>query len=369
MNEPIRILQVFSQMNRGGAEIMIMNLYRNIDREKVQFDFMVHTEEEGVFDKEIKLYGGHIYYVPWYTGENHFQYKKAWRAFFKAHHEYKIIHGHVRSTAAIYLKIANEFKIITIAHSHNTSSGKGFSAIAKYILQYPIRYTADYLFACSNFAGYWLFGKKACHKDNYFVLKNAINTKIFTYNENIRDQKRDEWHVSDNYVIGHVGRFHSQKNHDFLIDVFKTIHDQCNKAVLLLVGEGHLKNSIEKKVAELGLKECVIFAGLRSDIPEILQAMDVFLFPSLFEGLPVTLIEAQAAGLPCVVSDKITDEVKITKDLVSFVSLNESFEQWGAIVLKAADNFERKDRQIEIEKSGYDIVTTTQWMQAFYLKA
>src|SRR5690625_2672586 len=152
MQKPNRILHVFGGMGRGGAETMVMNLYRKIDRSKIQFDFIVHTQNKCDFDDEIELLGGRIYRVPRYNGKNHFQYKRAWHKFLMNHPEYKIIHGHVRSTASIYLKIANSYGLITISHSHNTSSGKGFSAIVKNIFQYKIRYIADYLFACSQTA-------------------------------------------------------------------------------------------------------------------------------------------------------------------------------------------------------------------------
>jgi len=179
MSQPIRVLQVFAQMNRHGSESMIMSMYRNIDRSKVQFDFIVHTTDKCDYDEEIESLGGRIYSIPRYTGTNHFLYKKAWHNFLKQHSDYKIIHGHIRSTASIYLKIAKKYGLITIAHSHNTSSGAGFSAIVKNIYQYPIRYIVDYLFACSKSAGTWLFGERACRKDNFFILNNAIDTKKF----------------------------------------------------------------------------------------------------------------------------------------------------------------------------------------------
>lgn len=328
MNKPIRILHVFGRLNRGGAEMMIMTLYRNIDRTKVQFDFIVHANEKCAFEDEVRFLGGNIYKVPRYNGKNHFQYKKAWNEFFQNHPEYKIIHGHIRSTASIYLKIAKKLGLITIAHSHNTSSGGGFSAVVKNILQYPIRSIADYLFACSRAAGEWLYGKRACKGDNFFILNNAIDTEKFIFNEETRLKKRKELQIEDKFVIGHVGRFHPQKNHYFLIDIFKEIYNINKNSVLLLIGDGDLKKSIQEKVEDLGLSNNVVFTGVRPNVPELLQAMDVFLFPSLYEGLPVALIEAQAAGLPCIVSDKITTDTKIT-DLISFVPLTKLPETMG----------------------------------------
>ncbi|WKY46936.1 glycosyltransferase family 1 protein [Eubacteriaceae bacterium ES3] len=362
MKEPVRILHVFGKLNRGGAETMIMNLYREIDRSKIQFDFVIHTEEECDYNLEIESLGGIIHHVPQYTGKNHFKYKKAWRDFFIEHSSYKIIHSHVRSTASIYLAMARKRGIYTIAHSHNTSSGSGVSSIAKNILQYRLRYIADDLFACSKDAGEWLFGNK-CH---FHILKNAIDTDKFRFNEEIRQTKRAELNVTDRLVIGHVGRFDPQKNHTFLIDIFKVINLKWENATLVLIGDGGLKNSIEKKVNDLGLEKTVIFTGVRSDVPELLQAVDVFLFPSLFEGLPLTLVEAQAAGLPCVISDTITREIVMKDELITFVLLEDEPETWADEVLK--NRAVRLNAQDEIKNNGYDIHSSVEWLQAYYLK-
>jgi len=360
------VLHVFALMNRGGAETMIMNLYRNIDRSKIQFDFMVHTEEECAFDDEINKFGGKIFSVPAYEGRNHISYKKSWEDFFKNHPEYKIIHGHVRSTASIYLKIAKKYGLTTIAHSHSTSSGTGFLAIAKNILQYPIRYTADYLFACSESAGVWLFGKRACKKDNFFILNNAIDTKKFIFNSTVREEIRKEFQIKDKFVIGHVGRLHAQKNHMFLIDIFKEVHDRNKNAILMLVGDGELRHSIEKKIKKLGLSDSVIFTGVRLDIPELLQAMDMFLFPSLHEGLPVTLVEAQASGLKILASDTITKEIAFT-DLVNFYSLRSSPKKWAVKALNSLNRNTRQNYLTEIKNANYDIEENAKWLENFYL--
>ena len=329
----IRVLHVLGGLNRGGAETMVMNLYRNIDRSKVQFDFIVHTKNKCDYDDEIKSLGGRVYNVPKYTGKNHFEYKKAWIRFFKEHSEYKIIHGHVRSTAAIYLKIAKKNGLTTISHSHNTSSGKGLSAVVKNTFQYPTRYVAEYLFACSEFAGKWLFGRKSLHKDNFYILNNAIDGKSFIFDKKIREDKREEFKIKDRFVIGHIGRFHPQKNHDFLIDIFKKVHDINNNAVLMLVGDGELKQIIQEKIENLGLCDSVIFTGVRSDIPDLLQAIDVFVFPSIFEGLGIVAVEAQAAGIPCIVADTIPKEAYIT-DLIKSISLSEPVDVWSKAILK-----------------------------------
>ncbi|MCA0981207.1 glycosyltransferase family 1 protein [Exiguobacterium aestuarii] len=366
MDLPIRVLQVFAQMNRGGAETMIMNIYRNIDRSKVQFDFVVHTELECDFDDEIQRLGGKIYKVPLYNGKNHFQYSQAWKLFFEDHPEYRIIHGHVRSTASVYLSIAKRYKLVTIAHSHNTSSGTGFSAFAKNVLQYPIRYIADHLFACSNSAGQWLYGFNSMRKKNFHIINNSIATQDFIFNYQSRERIRKEFQVENKFVIGHVGRFHKQKNHDFLIDVFKSIHEKNGNSILMLVGDGPLRKSIEEKVKNVGLTNQVIFTGVRSDIPELLQAMDVFAFPSLYEGLGIVAVEAQAAGLPCIVSDKLPNEVLVT-NLIKKEKINKT-KYWVNSILEFNETKERTDTSDQIKSNGYDIEESTEWLERFYLK-
>lgn len=366
MANPTRILNVLGRLDRGGAETMVMNLYRNIDRSKVQFDFVVHTKDKCDYDDEVRALGGKIYSLPSYTGKNHSQYKRAWNIFFEDHPEYKLVHGHIRSTAAIYLKVAKKYGLITIAHSHNTSSGKGLSAFVKNIMQYPIRNISDYLFACSEFAGNWLFGEKASKKNNFFLLKNAIDVEDFIYNEEVRKMKRQEFNLDGKFVIGNVARFHPQKNHTFLIDIFKKVHDKNNDAVLMMVGQGDLQPQIKKKIDDLGLGNNVIFTGVRTDIPDLLQAMDIFVFPSLFEGLGIVTVEAQAAGLECIVADTIPREAFVT-NLIDSVSLRESADTWAEKILKNS-NYERRNTYNEICDSGYEIKDTSKWLEDFYLQ-
>lgn len=366
MKKPIRVLNVLGILDRGGAETMIMNLYRNIDRSKIQFDFVVHTKDTGDYDEEVKSLGGKIYCMPTYNGLNHTHYKKAWHNFFKEHTEYQIVHGHVRSTAALYLKIAKEHDRVAIAHSHNTSSGKGLSAYVKNIMQYQIRNIADYLFACSELAGNWLFGENSCNKDNFFLFQNAISAEKFIYDEEVRHHKRKEFKLEGKFVIGNVARFHPQKNHTFLIDVFKKVHEKNKNAVLMLVGQGELEQEIRKKVADLDLTDSVVFTGVRSDIPDLLQAMDVFVFPSLFEGLGIVAVEAQAAGLKCIIADTIPKEAYVT-DLIDSLSLQESVDTWAEKVIDSYP-YERRNTFKEIYDSGYEIKETSKWLEKFYLE-
>lgn len=364
----IHVLQVFHGMNCGGAETMIMNLYRHIDRSKIQFDFLVHTTKKCFFDEEIRQLGGKIYCVPYYKITNGKQYKKALDDFFKAHPEIKIVHGHLGSCAHIYLQKAKEHGCYAIAHSHNTKP-KGFSLknCLYRLFTYKTRKVADYFFGCSVAAAEYRFGEKIAHSNKCGVLKNAIDVNKFAYSDLCRNEIREEYNLGSKFVIGHVGRFNTQKNHTFLIDIFKAIHDKRPDSVLMLVGVGDLMPTIKQKVDSLGLNDSVIFAGLRSDVHKMMSAFDVFLFPSLYEGLPVTLVESQTAGLPVVCSDVITKEVVVT-DFVVMCSLSWNAEKWADCVLKKEGYARNLNVELSITSAGYDIRESSRGLMSFYLE-
>ncbi len=363
---PIRVVHVLGALNIGGAETMVMNLYREIDREKVQFDFIIHTTMHCDFTDEILGLGGKIYHCPRYTGKNHVSYCKWWKEFFEKHPEYQIVHGHVRSTAAIYLAIAKKYYRITIAHSHSTSNGKGVSAIVKNCMQLPIRYIADYMFACSEYAGKWLFGSDVVRKDNFKVIANGIDLNRFAFNEKVRKDMRKQLRISDNtIVLGHVGRFTEPKNHRFLIEVFTEFRKKVADSKLLLVGDGELMNEIKDMVSSKKISDSVIFVGNKSNTEVYYQVMDVFVFPSLWEGFPLSVVEAQANGLYCLLSNRITKEVVLT-ELVKYIVL-ENLDSWidelNKIRLKARCKVLDKERL-----SFVDSEVVTQKLQEFYLK-
>ena len=365
MKEPIRILHVIGVMNRGGAETMIMNLYRNIDRSKVQFDFVQNEGEEAAYDREILELGGRIYHCPRYKGKNHLNYVKWWNNFFKNNKDtYQIVHGHIGSTASIYLSIAKKSGAYTIAHSH--SAGEG--SLLYRIFSYSTRNIADMFFACSKDAGISRYGERiGKNTERCIVLNNAIDTKKFAFSNERRVAMRNKLGIlEDSLVIGHVGRFVEAKNHAFLLDVFEEIFKVNINAKLLLVGDGELRASIEHIVEEKQLKDVVIFAGIQPNVWDYYQAMDVFLFPSIYEGLPVSMVEAQAAGLPCFVSSNVPYETAIT-DLVDFISLDISPKNWALKILDNC-NAERLDVTDKIKKAGYDVSYTANWLTDFYLK-
>lgn len=369
MSEPIRILHVIGIMNRGGAETMIMNLYRNIDRTKVQFDFVENSAGPAVFDEEILSLGGRIYRCPHYNGRNHVAYTRWWREFFRVHpSEYPIVHGHLGSTAAIYLSIAKKYGCHTVAHSHNVNKMRSLGDVVYGSFSYPTRFVADRFFACSREAGISRYGRKiGKNEEQCIVLRNAIDTAQFAFDVVVRKKMRTELNLAeDQLVIGNISRFSEQKNHMFLLDIFAEIRKKNPCAMLLLVGDGDLRPRIEQKITDLGLTDAVILTGVRSNTWDYYQAMDVFLMPSFYEGLPVSMVEAQTAGLPCCVSANVPKETALT-DLVEFIPLEKGAAHWEERILKRT-NESRRDMGAEIARAGYDIATTSKWLEDFYLK-
>lgn len=368
MEKVIKVLQVIGIMNRGGAETMIMNLYRNIDRTKVQFDFVVHTDADGMFDAEIKELGGTIYHCPKYVMTNHFEYKRWWNNFLKEHSkDYVAVHGHIGSTASIYLSISKKYGLYTIAHSHNTDGKISIKDIAYKILTLNTRNIADFFFACSQAAGLDRYGKRiANNTKKYKVLNNAIDSNMFKYDELKKEKVFEEFSLKeDSIVIGHIGRFNEQKNHKFFVEIANAVLEINRKVKFLLVGDGNLKSEIESLVQAYGIENNVIFTGVRTDVNCFYSAFDLFLFPSFYEGLPVTVIEAQAAGLKCLLSDTITNEVDIT-GLVEYMSLNSPAIEWAKKILDMLP-YDRTDTSEKIKNAGYDIMTTAQQLTDFYL--
>ena len=369
MEKAVRVLQVIGIMNRGGAEAMIMNLYRNIDRDKIQFDFVENTYAEAVFDEEIRKLGGTIFHCPHFNGKNYVQYKKWWKNFFEEHKgEYQIVHGHIGSTAAIYLKEAKKSGVYAIAHSHNSGTDHSIKSFLYNVISYPTRDIADYFFACSEVAGKDRFGKCVTESSNYRVIHNAIDTSEFRFRSEIRKKTREQLNIGEETaVIGHIGRFDIQKNHKFLVEIMKAVKDRKQNTIFLFVGDGELRPMIEKLVKEKKIEKNCIFLGVRNDVQDLIQAMDLLVFPSLHEGLPVTLVETQTAGLPCGITDKVPKESILTENLVSVMSLEDSAEIWADHIIGRLGE-KRYDRSEEIVKAGYDISATAKWLEEFYLE-
>jgi len=369
----IRVLHCVDSMDRGGLETFIMNVYRNIDRSKIQFDFLVRVDGKCSYDDEIISLGGQILYVPAHRKFNKYKNKPALDKFFKENAcKYKAVHVHVSHLGNVsVLSKAKKYKIKKrIIHSHSTSIKLKdifravFHGFAHEINKYRVENYATHFFACSKAAGRWLYNNKTFAKHTR-VINNAIEAEKFVFDNKIRNDVRKELGIENKFAIGHVGRFAYEKNHDFLIEVFAEVYTRDENACLLLVGKGELEASIAEKAEGLGIKEAVKFLGVREDVNEIMQAMDVFVFPSYYEGLGIVVIEAQASGLPCVISDVVPDEVKIT-DLVKKVSLSTSVEEWAEEVLKYANIQNRRDTRDEIAAAGYDISSTVEVLSKVY---
>lgn len=366
MGAPLRVLHVVVNMNRGGAETLIMNLYRNIDRSKVQFDFL--TCKEGVFDEEIVKLGGKVHRIPYVTDVGHRGYIKALDTFFSTHPHYKIVHSHMDKMSGFVLRSAKKARVpVRIAHSHSTSSeGGAIANIYKWYAGTFIMSCATHFLACSVAAAQWLFANR---ESTTKILKNGIECDEFTFNPDIREQVRKELKLhGDVFVIGHVGRFAYPKNHTFLIDIFAQLIEYRPNSILLLVGDGPLRLEMENKVEKLNLTDKVKFLGIRSDINRLLQAFDAFVFPSIYEGLPVTLIEAQGSGLPCIISDTITQDVDLGLNLVEQCSLLH-IRNWVGLL----QNIENKQASRSVEQyvlaeKGYDIKNITGCTQEFYVE-
>lgn len=366
MNQPVRVLHVLGSLHMGGAESRIMDLYRHIDTSLVQFDFVVHTQEQGVFEEEIARRGGRVYRVPRFRIYNLLAYQAAWKKFFVSHKEFKVVQGHMTSTAALYLPIAKRSGVdVTIAHARSAGVDKGVKGLLTRILRRNLVKKTDYCFACSDLAGISVFGKRSYEQGMVTVIPNAIAATKFVYDEMMREQIREELHLENQFVIGHVGRFHHAKNHEFLIEIFERIHHRNPNAVLLLVGDGPLMSAIKELVVARNLSDAVIFAGMQEAVEKYYQGMDYFLFPSRFEGMPGSVLEAQAAGLRIVMSDRITRQAVLT-DLVQIMSLEEAPEQWAQEVLQSKD-YVRTNRYEEIQAKDYDILGQSHKMQQFYL--
>lgn len=371
MNEPVRILNLFTIMNRGGAETMVMNYYRKIDKSKVQFDFMVHRQERGAYDDEIEAMGGRIYRMCPIFPQNFAKYKKMLKVFFDEHPEYKILHSHMSELGCFAFQEAEKHGIkVKICHAHNAPvkgsmnlKEKGQLIFRDYFKKKMLPFT-DHLFICGEEAGNWLYGKE--NKDRFVMMNNAVDAEKFRFSSAVREEMRKEIGVENKLVILNVGRFNPQKNHTFIIDIFKEIKALHNDSVLLLVGNGDLQEEIKEKVKKLGLMDSVKFLGLRSDVDKILQCADVFLFPSLYEGLPVTMVEAQSSGIKCFISDVIPQQCVLTDD-VTALSLSKGAKYWAEQIVMLKDGYERKDRYDDMVKADFDITSNAKWLCDFYL--
>lgn len=374
MGQPVRILHILGNTQLGGAESRIMDLYRHMDRSVVQFDFVVHSKEEGYFNEEIRKLGGRIFRVPRFRVLNYFSYCRAWKKLLQEHRdadgrsEFHMIQGHMTSTAAIYLPIARKCGIeTTIAHARSAGVDKGLKGILTRFLRRNLSKKADYLFTCSELAGISVFGKKAVKQGRTRFLPNAIDCQKFAPDPLVREKIRRELGIENCYVIGHVGRFHYAKNHEYLLRVFaELVKRKTRDYVLLLLGEGSGMEDIRILSRELGIEDKVYFLGNKSNVNDYYQAMDYFVYPSRFEGMPGTIVEAQTAGLRCLMSDTICKEV-IATDLVTTRSISEDPGLW-ADEIEQHLQYQRSSRVDEMKELGFDVHGQAVLMTDFYTR-
>lgn len=354
MAEPTRVLQIVTQMNRGGIESRLMDVYRDIDRDKIKFDFYTCRHEPGFFDEEIRSLGGIIYYNSSLNIRHLFHITKQFQMFHLQHPEYQIVHCHLNQWCGLILAGAKKAGVpIRIAHSHTSLEKSNLKNIAKNLIKCPVNRTATCKLAVSKKAGEWLYGKRAVANGEVKVWPNAIDCEKFRYNPQKRENMRANLNLGNSLTIIHVGNIRPEKNHVFLLQVFSELLKSKQDAKLVLVGADHMNNFVQEEAIKLGIADSTLFLGSRSDIPDLLQAGDVFVFPSLYEGFPGAVLEAEAAGLPCIISNSITDEVCLT-DKILRMSNSVHPLKWAEKISQLAA-LERMDTTALIIAKEYDI--------------
>lgn len=377
MAGPVRVLHVLGTTQLGGAESRTMDLYRHMDRNRVQFDFLVHTQREGFFDQEIAELGGRIFRVPRFRFYNLFAYRRAMRAFFAQHHEFAAVEGHITSSAAVYLPIAKRAGVgRTIAHARSAGVDRGIKGALTRLMRCRLSRRTDVMFTCSRLAGIAVFGRRAVEEGRTIFVPNAIDCRAFAYDPAVRARMRRDLGAEDRYVIGHVGRFDYAKNHEYLLRIFAALcggqqegagggkGPENRRYLLLLLGEGSGMDAMKRLAGELGIGDRVRFLGNRKNVSDYYQAMDYFVYPSRYEGLPGTMIEAQASGLRCLVSDAICQEAAVT-ELVGRMSIGADPGEWAAQIERTAE-YERRSHADEVGKAGFDVCGQAERMMAFY---
>lgn len=367
MNPPKRVLLVFTIMNRGGAETMVMNYYRHIDRSRLQFDFLVHRAEPGVYEEEIRQLGGRIYRLPPISLGGLGAYRQAVAHFFDEHPEYEHVHGHCSELGYwVYREAAARRLPFIAAHAHSSPLGIDKNSLFRFVLKHLMRPYLTHRFTCNELCGRWLFGERGVR--SAIVVRNAIDAEKFRFSSATRERIRQELGWQHRLVVGHVGNFSWPKNHAFLVRTFRELRRQRPDALLALAGTGGENEArMRDEAARPEWEGSIRLLGGRDDVADVLQGMDVFAFPSHFEGFGISLLEALAAGLPAVVSDRVPREAAVVPGAADFLSLKTPPETWAAAIARKADAWQRKDATEQIRAAGYDIVQNAARLQEFYL--
>lgn len=355
----IRVLHAVNNMHRAGLETMLMNYYRKIDKSKIQFDFLTHRNFKSDYDDEIVALGGKVFYAPRLVPQNYIKYLKFMDQFFKNHTEYSIIHSHIDAMGYLPLYAAKRAKIpFRIAHSHSTSIDLDSKYLIKQFFRHKITSVATHFLACGNEAGKFLFPK-----NEFTVIPNAIDSHKYRFNTEIRLSKREELGIYNEFVVGHVGRFTQAKNHSFIIKFFLDFVKVEPNSILVLVGIGEKMQETIDLVSNYCIQGKVLFLGNRSDVNELYQVMDVFILPSLYEGVPLVGVEAQFSGLPCVFSDRVPNEVMFSEKCMT-LSIDSNSDEWISTIIKLKNNsmVERKSTY----NSRFDIEIAKERIQKYY---
>ena len=361
----IKVLHYIPGFLYGGIESLYLEWYKRLDHSSVEFELLLRTQDDSIALKQYRELNGKYYRLP--EVKNITNYIIKVNQFFKYHHDYDIIHATIADS--IVLSAAKRYGIKTIVHSHTSKPindnilKRIYFSIDFFISE---KFFIDYAFACSKLASQYMFGGLVFKNKKVVLIHNAIDINNYKYDSKVREEKRKEFDLQNNYCIGHVGRMTYPKNQFFLLDIFKDVLKGKHDSVLLMVGDGPDEAALKKYAQDIGISESVRFLGNRDDVKDLIQAMDLFLLPSRYEGLPVTLIEAQAAGLPCVISDVITEESYIT-DLIYRKSLNDSTSSWAETICSLV-NVERKDMSSQISAKGFDMDVEAQKLVRIYKK-
>lgn len=364
---PIRVLHVVTQMNRNGLESRIMDIYRHINRNEIQFDFLTHRQDEGHFDDEIRALGGKVYYQNPIRPHKFLSYIQQLQSFFREH-PYEIVHAHLNSYSTWVLLVAKKYGATTrIAHSRNSGMDFNIRAIFKYLSRLLVNIPTTHRFACSRQAGVWLFGKHNIQPPKHFhVVPNGFDVHNFTYSAEKRTSMRDRLKICDKLAVVHVGRFSQQKNHAFLLQIYQEIQRLSDQAsVLYLFGIGELEQDVRLLVEKMGLENSVVFMGNQNNVFDYLQAMDIMIFPSIYEGFGTVVIESQCIGLPTLASTALPPEVKIT-NILNFLSVKQKAQDWARLALEMYSTIPRESHLIEVQDAGYDIEKSHIYLESFY---
>lgn len=365
----IRILHSVSYMSRGGIETMLMNYYRNIDRTKVQFDFLCNSYLHGAYDEEILSMGGRIFRSPGFSPLKRISYKKFMRELFAEHPEYKVVEAHNGPLGRYAMKAAKDSDIpVRIYHAHGADLRFDLKWPIKYYCMKMLKYSMNEHFICSEKAGRFYMGDEVIDRGDFHFIPNAIDIEKFIFNQETRDRLRKEYGLDNNLIIGNIGRLSRQKNHFFILNTFAELH-KINPAVhLVLVGDGEWHERVLKQINRLGIKENVTLTGSIPNPQDWYQAFDLFFMPSLWEGLPVTGVEAQTADLPCVFSSAVTQEVKLS-DKVEFLDLEQPQDLWVSRLYEIITNLApRRDMTKLITNKHYNIKTEASRLEDLYIE-